>query len=138
MRDAPLREPRLARRSAVRHRKGYERGLEFASDADERRYAGTVGRCPNQWRSQSEPRRFGSVGRGGDGLQAVSPAPYGAKSGRFGLGSPLIRTTSNRSGVSAFVSVGCEFQSTLVTFSVSNCTSSCKARLTEWSIAHST
>ena len=37
--------------------------------------------------------------------------------GRFGFGSPFTITTSIRSGVSACVSVGCETQSTLVTFS---------------------
>ena len=51
------------------------------------------------------------------------------RSGRFGFGSPLTITTSIFAGASRWVREGYDSQSTLVTFSVSNLTSSWSARL---------
>ena len=59
------------------------------------------------------------------------PDPDGLIAARLSGESPFTSTISIRSGVSACVKDGLEFQSTLVTFSVSNCTSSYSARLSE-------
>ena len=70
VRDAAFAEPRASRRSEVRRRKGDQRRLGFASDADARRYAGDDRRRPGERRSECEPARSAALRRRRDDVQA--------------------------------------------------------------------